>query len=143
MPPSEESLEAAYPGARLGLPARGPGAVAGWGRRFLALALDWVASMLVAGLFIGTAVWSGRGAEQWLTMLVFLVEASVLTPLVGGSFGQVATRVVVTRLDGRRVGLLPAVVRTFLICLVVPPLVFNRDGRGLHDLAVGTITLRR
>src|SRR5664279_2559703 len=72
MPPSEESLEAAYPGARLGLPARGPGAVAGWGRRFLALALDWVASMLVAGLFIGTAVWSGRGAEQWLTMLVFL-----------------------------------------------------------------------
>ena len=33
--------------------------------------------------------------------------------------------------------------RTALICLVVPPLVFNRDNRGLHDLAFGTIALRR
>jgi hypothetical protein len=30
-----------------------------------------------------------------------------------------------------------------LICLVVPPLVFNRDNRGLHDLAVKTVSLRR
>ena len=33
-------------------------------------------------------------------------------------------------------------VRTFLICLVIPPVVFNRDNRGLHDLAVGTIDAR-
>jgi hypothetical protein len=33
-------------------------------------------------------------------------------------------------------------VRTFLIVLVIPPLVFNRDGRGLHDLAVDSIALR-
>jgi len=26
---------------------------------------------------------------------------------------------------------------------VVPPLVFNRDQRGLHDLAARTVTLRR
>jgi hypothetical protein len=28
-----------------------------------------------------------------------------------------------------------------LVCLVVPPLVFKPDGRGLHDLAVGSVTI--
>jgi uncharacterized RDD family membrane protein YckC len=26
---------------------------------------------------------------------------------------------------------------------VIPPLVFNRDSRGLHDLAAGTVVIRR
>jgi len=42
-----------------------------------------------------------------------------------------------------QVNLLQALLRTFLIALVIPPLVFNPDQRGLHDLAVGTVTLRR
>jgi hypothetical protein len=32
--------------------------------------------------------------------------------------------------------------RTLLICLVVPPLVFDRDQRGLHDKAVGSVAVR-
>ena len=63
--------------------------------------------------------------------------------LLGGSFGQLVMRVVVVRLDSKPVNLLQALGRTALICLVVPPLVFNRDNRGLHDLAFGTVTLRR
>jgi len=35
--------------------------------------------------------------------------------------------------------LLPAVLRQVLVALVIPPLVFKPDGRGLHDLAAGTI----
>jgi uncharacterized RDD family membrane protein YckC len=99
--------------------------------------------MLVAALFIGSDVWSGRGAEQWATMAVFALEATVLTPLTGGSFGQLATRVVVARLDGKSVNLFVALLRTLLICLVIPPLIFNRDQRGLHDLAAKTVTLKR
>ena len=76
-------------------------------------------------------------------MAVFLLEATFLTALIGGSFGQLVCRVVVARVDGKPVNLLQALLRTFLICLVIPPLVFNRDSRGLHDLAVGTVTLRR
>ena len=131
-----------YPGSRLGVPADGPGSVASWGRRILALVLDWVASLAVAGAIFGGGVW-GQGAAAWAPMGVFLVEASVLTALVGGSFGQLAVRLTVVRLDGKPVNLLQAFARTALICLVVPPLVFNRDNRGLHDLAVGTVTLRR
>jgi len=99
--------------------------------------------MLTAAAFIGTDVWTGRGLSQWATMGVFVLEATFLTALLGGSFGQLLLRVVVVRVDGRPVNVLHALLRTLLICLVVPPLVFNRDQRGLHDLAVKTVTLRR
>jgi uncharacterized RDD family membrane protein YckC len=128
------------------MPQSGRGSVARWGRRILALVIDWIASMLVASLILGQSMWSpdgSSGGRPLLTMLVFLVEATALTALLGGSFGQLATRVMVTRLDGHRVSLLQSLLRTFLICLAVPPLVFNRDQRGLHDLATGTVTVVR
>jgi len=142
----DQSLGEAYPGERLGLPEHGSGSVARWGRRILALGIDWIASMLVASLILGHNLWVPEGSTGWrpiVTLLVFLAEATLLTALLGGSFGQLATRIHVARLDGRPVNLLQALVRTALICLAVPPLIFNRDQRGLHDLAVGTITLAR
>ena len=134
---------ATYAGQRLGLPESGRGSVASWGRRILALCVDWFASILVAGAIVGPGVMSSRGWEAWMPLLVFLVEGSVLTPLVGGSFGQLLLRVAVVRLDRRPVNLLVAVLRTLLICLVVPPVIYNRDRRGLHDLVAGTVTVRR
>jgi uncharacterized RDD family membrane protein YckC len=141
--PSEAAPGTTYPGERLGLPESGPGSVASWTRRVLALFIDWLAARLVAGLFIGAAIWSGNGVEQLWVFAVYVVEAGALTALLGGSFGQLVCRVAVVRLDGRPLPLIQALVRTILICLVIPPLVFNRDRRGLHDLAVGSITLRR
>jgi len=117
--------------------------VAGWGSRFVALCVDWLASLLVAMFLTGGAAMSSRGWETWMPMLVFLVEASVLTALLGGSFGQLLLRVAVVRLDGRPVTVLGALLRTALICLVIPPLVYNSDRRGLHDLVAGTLTVRR
>jgi hypothetical protein len=29
------------------------------------------------------------------------------------------------------------------VCVVVPPLIYDRDQRGLHDLATGTVAVRR
>ena len=133
-----------YPGERLGLPENGPGSVAGWGRRIAALFLDWLASTLVAIAFTGLGGWvEGTLVTESLPLLVFLVEATLLTALLGGSFGQLLVRVAVVRVDGTPLTVLHTFVRTLLILLVIPPLVFNRDQRGLHDLAVGTITLRR
>jgi uncharacterized RDD family membrane protein YckC len=143
-----ESGSTTYPGDRLGLPREGTGSVASWLRRGAALAIDWGASLLVAGVIFGNGVW-GQGAAAWAPLGVFLVEATLLTGLLGGSFGQLVLRIVVVRIpsgsarQSRPVSLLPALVRTFLICLVVPPLIFNRDNRGLHDLAAGTVVLRR
>ncbi len=86
---------------------------------------------------------SGHGWEAWLPLLVFWVEASFFTALLGGSFGQLVTRVAVVHVEGGPVSLLVALVRTLLICLVVPPVIYNRDRRGLHDLAAGSVTVRR
>jgi uncharacterized RDD family membrane protein YckC len=58
--------------------------------------------------------------------------------LAGGSFGQLLVRIRVHRLDGRPLSLFRALERQLLVCLVVPPLVFRQDGRGLHDLWTGS-----
>jgi len=42
----------------------------------------------------------------------------------------------------RRLGLTGSMLRTALICLVIPPLVWDSDGRGLHDRAVDTVVVR-
>jgi uncharacterized RDD family membrane protein YckC len=140
---SRQTPPSSYAGERLGLPAEGRGSVVGWGRRILALCIDWFASILVGAAVVGRGVLSSDGWEAWVPMLVFLVEVSLLTTLAGGSFGQLVLRIAVIRPDRRPVNLLVSVVRTALICVVVPPLIYNRDRRGLHDLAAGTVTVRR
>jgi len=130
-----------WPGARLGLPEDGPGSVASWMRRFAALGIDWLASTLVIIAIIGPERFSDTNASGW-TLFVFWLQASILTALMGGSFGQLLLRVRVCRLDGRPLDLLRAMGRTALICLVIPPLVFNPDQRGLHDLATDAITVK-
>jgi uncharacterized RDD family membrane protein YckC len=134
--------EQEYAGQRLGLPAEGPRSVASWGRRVAALFVDWFACLLVTQV-IGDLGHVSDATIRSLPLLVFLVEGTLFTALVGGSFGQLALRIAVVRLDGRPLTILHTFVRTLLICLVIPPVVFNRDNRGLHDLAVNTITLRR
>jgi hypothetical protein len=131
-----------YAGQRLGLPREGSGSVAGWGRRVLALLLDILASGLVAQLIANAVSWDSK-LEAQLPTLVFFLEVSIFTAVLGGSFAQLALRIAVVRLDGKRLGLLRPLLRTLLICLIVPPLVFNRDNRGLHDIAVNTVTVNR
>ncbi len=91
---------------------------------------------------MGPAGWSESRWSGFYTMGVYAVEAAVLTTLAGGSFGQLATRLRVIRLDGtgRPPNLLLALARSVMICLVIPPLVFRPDGRGLHDMVLGTAT---
>ena len=46
------------------------------------------------------------------------------------------------RLDGRPVGPLWALVRTALLLVVIPALLWDRDYRGLHDRATHTVVVR-
>ena len=131
-----------YAGQRLGLPEDGPGSAASWGRRVVALFVDWFGSLFVASV-VSRALSVSSDTERLMPLLVFLVEVTLFTGVAGASFGQLALRVVVARVDGRPMTILSALVRTVLICLVIPPVVFNRDNRGLHDLAAGTVTLNR
>ena len=120
-----------------------------WPRRMLALLVDWLASNLVVIAVIGPDRWLDDRLAGTYTMAVFLLESILLTALVGGSFGKLATGLRVVRFAGGTVAspqppdLLRCLARQVLVCLVIPPLVFKPDGRGLHDLAAGSATVVR
>ena len=52
-------------------------------------------------------------------------------------------RIRVERLDGQRPGLGRALVRSLLLVAAVPAWIWDRDQRGLHDQAAGTLVVRR
>lgn len=132
-----------YPGASIGLPEAGPGSLAPWRARVGAMIGDWAASMVVAiGLF-GGEVMTGSGWKSFMIMAVYFVEASVLTALTGGSFGQLIARIGVVRLDGEPLGWWRPIARTAMKCLVIPALVVGAERRALTDLLLGTVVVNR
>ncbi|HEU5418952.1 MAG TPA: RDD family protein [Streptosporangiaceae bacterium] len=122
-----------YPGRDLGLPETGPGSVASVGRRLGALVIDWLACTLISLAIFRTQAW---------TIVFFAAETWVLTSLTGLTLGKRLVGIRVARLGARPVGLLAGALRTVLLLLVVPPLVFDKDLRGLHDKAAQTVVLR-
>ena len=115
---------------------------ASWGRRILALVVDWLACTLVVVALIGPRSWSEDPMSSWYVLGLFVAESALFTAVAGGSFGKLATRLRVVRNDGsgRPVSLLRALARSVLVGLLVPPLL-TFDGRGLHDVAAGTRTV--
>lgn len=122
-----------YPGKQYGLPEEGAGSVAGMGRRLLALLIDWLLCMVIALATLHS--------QQW-TLPIFAAETYLLTALTGFTVGKRILGIRVARMDGRPVGLGWALVRTLLLLTVVPPLIADRDLRGLHDRAANTIVVR-
>jgi uncharacterized RDD family membrane protein YckC len=123
-------------------PSRGELPTATWAHRVLALLIDWVASSLVVVAVIGPGGWSESRWAGTYVLGVFALESAVLIAFAGGSFGQLATRMRVISVGAARtVPLLPALIRQLLVCLVIPPLVFKPDGRGLHDMYARTQTV--
>jgi len=117
---------------------------ASWTRRGVALLVDWLASTLVVIFLVGWDDYASQGGpEQFYVLVAYVVESAVLTALAGGSFGKLATRLRTVRVDGdpRPLDLLRAIARQVMIAVVIPPLIFRPDGRGLHDLAAGTATV--
>ena len=130
---STKTKTEAYPGQRFGLPERGPGSVASMPRRILALLIDWLLSMVIA-------YWLTQ--SQFWTIAVFAVEVYVLTALTGSTVGKRLVGIRVVRIGGGPVGFGWALVRTAILLTVVPPLLTDRDLRGLHDRASNTIVVR-
>lgn len=125
------------PGAEL------PFETASWAQRFVALIVDYAACWGVM-LLIYRGAWFRSGSLPSLYLnLLFIAESALFMAVAGGSFGQLATRLRVVRVDGsgRPLSLLTALLRQVLICLVIPPLIFRPDGRGLHDMVCRSATV--
>lgn len=132
--------ELGYPGERLGLAEQGPGAVAGYGRRLVALFVDWGVCLLISS-FLARAFEISPQGRSLLTLALFALQAVVLTATIGMTLGKRLCGIRVVRLDGRPIGPLWALVRTLLIVAVVPALFWDRDHRGLHDRAADTVVV--
>ncbi|PZH02061.1 RDD family protein [Streptomyces sp. NTH33] len=128
-----------YPGERLGLPEEGSGSIARPGRRLGALAVDWALCLLVADGLITRGYSQATG--NW-ALLVFLALGILTVGSVGFTPGKRLFGLRVLALGTGRVQPLRAVLRTVLLCLAIPALIWDRDGRGLHDRLAGTVEVR-
>ncbi|MGY2084420.1 RDD family protein [Blastococcus sp. SYSU DS0539] len=129
----EQPSQAPDRGASLGLPAAGAGSLASFSRRAGGFVVDALGTAL-----IGWAFTAPDGPGNW-SLVIFGVLTVVTLVLFGQTPGH---RVFGMRLahprPGARLALWRAVVRTALLMLLVPALLVDADGRGLHDRLTGT-----
>jgi uncharacterized RDD family membrane protein YckC len=140
--PRSRNPDAQPPGVRLGLPVEGPGSIAPVGRRGLAIIVDYTLCLFVATLFGYQFAGHNTGGTSFIPLAVFAVENVLLVGTLGSTIGHRLLGMRVQRLSGGLPGPGLAAIRTILLCLVVPALIWDRDQRGLHDRVPGTALLR-
>jgi uncharacterized RDD family membrane protein YckC len=135
----DAGVEFGYRGQQLGLPEEGPGSIARPGRRFGALAVDWALCLLIAYGLITHGYDQATG--NWALLVFFLLH--VLTVgTIGFTPGKRLFGLRVAALDTGRPNPLRAVLRSALLCIAIPALIWDRDGRGLHDRLARTVEVR-
>ncbi|MCT9141328.1 RDD family protein [Streptomyces violarus] len=135
----EAGVDFGYRGEQLGLPEEGPGSIARPGRRLGALAVDWGLSLLIAYGLITQSY--NEAAQIWAPLILFaLMVLTVGT--VGFTPGKRLLGLRVLALETGRVSPWRTLLRTVLLFLAIPALIWDRDGRGLHDRLAGTVEVR-
>ncbi|MEH3157209.1 MAG: RDD family protein [Gordonia paraffinivorans] len=129
----------AWRGEKLGFGESGPGSLASSWPRVLGLFVDWVMCYGVSLLFVGFLSQS----LSTVVLGIWFVVGLVTVTLFSFTPGQFVVGMRVVRVDGAgRVGIVRAFFRQLLIVFIVPPLLNDADGRGLHDRATGTALVR-
>ncbi|WP_232321778.1 RDD family protein [Microbacterium aurum] len=116
------------------MPAVGSGSVARPGRRIAALAIDWAAAVIISIAFFAY--------DSFATLVVFAAVQILFLPTLGGSPGHRLVGLRLQLVGGGWVGLWRPIVRTALLVLVIPAVIWDADQRGLHDKAAGTVLVR-
>lgn len=130
-----------HSGARLGLPATGPGSMATLGRRVVALLIDWLACLAICiGIF--RMDYPPTGLVSLLPLAVLFVENVLLVGTLGTTLGHRVMGMAVQRLTGGPLGIVGAALRSLLLVLVIPAVIWDADGRGFHDRIAGSVLVR-
>lgn len=165
VPPSK------YPGERMGLPQTGPRSVGRFGRRLVAIILDWVIASALITLLTGANYFTlllasldaqdayklndsalnlesvqmsnlALTAHQTMVFFLFIALQILGIWILKGSLGHRIMGMYVVDVLGRKLAWWRPIVRTVLLVLVIPALVWDSDQRGFHDKVAGTILLR-
>jgi hypothetical protein len=124
-----------WPGKRLGLPQSGPRSVAHFGRRLAAIAVDWALATAAGYLFFH--------GDRLAILGSFAVLQYVFIVTLSGSIGHLAFGMRVVPVVPAWIGLWRPLVRTVLLCALIPAVIWDKGQRGLHDQLAGTILVRR
>ncbi|MFJ4996872.1 RDD family protein [Microbacterium sp. NPDC088619] len=127
------------------MPQTGTGSIARPGRRIGALLIDYVAATIIATGFLGYdqfALPAEAGLTMFAPMAVFAVLQILFIPTAGGSPGHRILGMRVVRLGGGWVGVWRPIVRTLLIVIVIPAVIWDADQRGVHDKVTGLVLIR-
>jgi uncharacterized RDD family membrane protein YckC len=130
------STDRTYPGERFGLPETGVGSAGSMARRVGAFGIDIVLCAVLALAFTWPEAPGNLSLYIWAGMTVIAVGIFGFTP------GHAAMGIRVAPLGGSAFVGAWAILRTALVFLVVPPLLTDADGRGLHDRLCRTIVIR-
>lgn len=145
-PRSRTAGEAEWPGQRLGLPEHGPSSIARFGRRLCGVIIDWVIALVIArGLFQVPLPFSeetATGGQNFIVLGIFALMNILLVGTLGTTMGHRFMGLQVRNVTGGRATLVQAVIRTVLLCLAIPAVIWDRDGRGLHDKVPNTVIVR-
>lgn len=129
-------------GVRLGLPAEGPGSVSGFGRRLLAFLADAVVANLLAGIPYLFGFHYQSGQRGVVIFVAFLLMELLLVATAGQTLGMRMMHLRVMRPDGRLPSFGAVLLRTVLLGLLIPAVIWDHDGRGLHDRAADVVVVR-
>ncbi|MFF9847543.1 RDD family protein [Streptomyces litmocidini] len=135
----DAGVDFGYRGEQLGLPEEGPGSIARPGRRLGALAVDWALCILIAYGLITDGYRQATG--NWALLILFVL-AVLTVGTVGSTPGKRLFGLRVVSVNGGRLGLFRVAIRSLLVCLAIPALIWDRDGRGLHDRLSGAVQVR-
>jgi len=133
--------EVGYPGERLGLPPQGIGSAASWGSRIGAIFIDWFVALGVALALVGSPE-PGDQRFSLFVLLVFIFEYVVLLATAGRTIGMAILGLRVLPVGSNRLNVLRVLIRSVLLALVIPAVIYDRDRRGLHDKAARTVVVR-
>jgi uncharacterized RDD family membrane protein YckC len=124
-----------FPGERLGLPEQGRGSVGRLGRRILALFIDWFITVGISWLIT-------HQVNDWSRYPIFVALQIIAIWTIGGSIGHRIVGLRLSALPGSQPAFWRPVVRSVLLGIVIPALVWDSDHRGFHDKIAGTVLVR-
>lgn len=132
-----------YRGEGIGLPSAGPGSLSTTGTRLGAYVVDAIAAGVLAALFTPHGSTVAEKLPGLYSLIPFALDYIVGVLVAGRTLGMFLFGLRLIRVDKTEaIGPRRILLRTLLLLLLVPAIVFDRDGRGLHDRLTDSAVVR-
>jgi uncharacterized RDD family membrane protein YckC len=135
--PADVPASSDWPGKRLGLPESGPRSIGRIGRRLVGIVIDWGIAYAIVFLFLRPDPFGFKN------LAVFAILELAFLIVLNGSIGHLVVGLRVVPVVPGLLGWWRPLLRTLLLSLFIPAVIFDRDNRGLHDRWAGTVLVRR